>query len=113
MKLPNCEKAVVEAAKARDYLLSVEHPVGRSKAHFFIRAGFSRNDWQRLATELIELAQNGEAELGAATRFGQKYVVRGRIKSPSGRTVFVESAWIILNSDDVPRLVTAYPGARG
>jgi hypothetical protein len=35
MKLPGADHAIVDGAKARDYLLSPEHPVGRFKAVFF------------------------------------------------------------------------------
>jgi hypothetical protein len=33
--LPNSERAIVDEAKVRDYLLSPSHPVGRFKAAFF------------------------------------------------------------------------------
>jgi hypothetical protein len=113
MKLPNAERAIVEDEKIRDYLLSLEHPVGRSKARFFISLGFARHRWQELQQALLDLAQNEEAELGPATKFGQKYVVRGMIQGPTGRTAMVRSAWIILQGEDAPRFVTAYPGVRG
>lgn len=112
MKLPGAERAVVEPEKVRDYLLSLEHPVGRSKARFFTQLGFARDRWQELQQVLFTLAQTGEAEFGPATEFGQKYIVRGTIQTPKGRTMSVESAWIVLHGDDVPRLITAYPGVR-
>ncbi|GJG85381.1 hypothetical protein tb265_05620 [Gemmatimonadetes bacterium T265] len=42
MKLPNAERAVVDPAKVRDYLLSPDHPVGESKARFFATLGLTR-----------------------------------------------------------------------
>jgi hypothetical protein len=48
MRLPAAQLAIVEAAKIRDYLLSLEHPVGRYKASFFTALGYTREDWQRL-----------------------------------------------------------------
>jgi hypothetical protein len=40
MKLPNADKAYVPPNKLLDYLLSLSHPVGGSKARFFRSAGF-------------------------------------------------------------------------
>jgi len=112
MQLPGAERAVVEPVKVRDYLLSFEHPVGRSKAHFFAALGFERDRWPELQIALHSLAQTGVAELGLATEFGQKYVVRGILVGPTGRRAHVESVWMIPLGGDTPRLITAYPGDR-
>ena len=42
MLLPGADRAIVDAAKVRDYLLSPEHPVGRFKAVFFGALGYTR-----------------------------------------------------------------------
>jgi hypothetical protein len=112
MKLPGGERAVIEPVKVRDYLLSSEHPVGRSKAHFFMSLGFDRGRWPELQIALYTLAQTGHAVLGSATEFGQKYVVRGILKGPTGRSAHVESVWMVPLGGDTPRLLTAYPGDR-
>jgi len=41
VRLPNGDRAVVDDAKVRDYLLSPTHPVGRFKSVFFMALGFS------------------------------------------------------------------------
>lgn len=41
MLLPNREKAYVPERKLTSYLLSLTHPVGKSKAQFFYRHGFT------------------------------------------------------------------------
>lgn len=109
MRLPNVERAVVDPAKVRDYLLSPEHPVGRAKARVFVALGFSRDAWPILHEALLLHAQ-GEAELGEESPFGQKYAVRGMLQGPSGRSAQVVSVWIVLIGEAFPRLVTAYPG---
>ena len=48
MLLPNADRATIEPAKLRDYLLSTGHPVGRFKARFFAALGFSAERWQEL-----------------------------------------------------------------
>jgi uncharacterized protein DUF6883 len=111
VRLPRAEKAVIDPAKLRDYVLSPQHPVGRFKATFFAQLGYSTTNWVRLDLELRRLAMEGTAELAERNSFGQKYVVRGRIVGQAGRTANVVSVWIILNDEDIPRFVTVFPGA--
>jgi hypothetical protein len=110
VKIPGAERAVLDPAKIQNYLLSQEHPVGRAKARFFGQLGFRQENWTVLQDELFRSARL-EAQLGAATRFGQKYLVHGPINGPSGRTAAIVAVWIVLNGEDFRRFVTAYPGA--
>lgn len=110
MQLPNAERAVVDGAKVRDYLLSPDHRVGRSKARCFGALGFTQGAWPALRDALVALAREGEAERGETSVFGQKYVVRGNMLGPAGRTAEVVTVWILLRGEDTPRFVTAYPG---
>lgn len=57
MKLPNVENALVPKPKITDYLLSFTHRDGRSKAQFFIRFGFSAENWETLANALLHHAE--------------------------------------------------------
>ena len=111
VKIPGAEHAIVDAAKVRDYLLSAEHRIGNAKARFFTRLGFEPENWEILRSDLGQFATQ-EAKLGATTRFGQKYVVTGTIEGPSGRSAQLVVVWIVLNGEECPRFVTAYPGAR-
>ncbi len=49
MRMPGAERAVIDSAKIRDYLLSPSHPVGRFKAVFFASLGYTA--WIVLAGE--------------------------------------------------------------
>ena len=40
---------------------------------------------------------------------GKKYIVDGRIETPTGKVPIVRTVWIIDRGETVPRLVTAYP----
>ena len=111
MKIPGAERAVVDEAKVRDYLLSKEHPVGSAKARFFAHLGFEHENWTVLRNELYGFAIR-EARLGGTTRFGQKYVVTDTIQAPTGVTAPLIVVWIVLNGEDFPRFVTAYPGEK-
>jgi hypothetical protein len=109
MRIPGSERAVVDDAKIRDYLLSPEHPVGGPKARLFKSLGLSRSDWVAVK-EIIAGFTKSEAQLGKQTGFGQKYVVEGTIEGPGGRTATIVVVWIVLAAEDFPRFVTAYPG---
>lgn len=109
MRLPNADQAIIDPRKVRDYLLSLEHPVGRYKAHFFIWLGFTRVRWRDLRDQLQNIALQEEAEVAERTDYGQKYVVHGTIAGTAGRQAKVLTAWIVLNGEDMPRFVTAYP----
>ena len=110
--LPNASKAEINPAKVRDYLLSSSHPIGRFKQPFFVALGYSRDRWQQLETDLLDLASTGYVRIGQQTEYGQKYEVRGILEGPSGRSAEVVSVWIILDNADIPRFVTAFPGGK-
>jgi hypothetical protein len=112
MKLPAADRALIDAAKVRDYLLSPSHPVGRFKAAFFAAVGFRQGDWQVLLAALARLAVEGDAVQTEATPFGQKYEVRGTLTGPSGRTATIVSVWIVLTGEASARFVTAFPTNR-
>jgi len=113
MRLPSADRAVIDSSKVRDYLLSQAHPVGRFKAAFFRALGYSDAAWESLAEDLRRHALQHEAILTISTPYGHKYEVRGRLRGPQGRTVVLVTVWIVLNGEDFPRLVTAFPGSRG
>ena len=109
MQLPHFESAVIPPEKLRDYLLSPVHPIGRFKSAFFRRLGYSPDSWERLAADFRSLLVH-ESQLVEATEFGEKYMVRGTLTGPNGRSAPVATVWIILNGQTAPRFVTAYPG---
>src|SRR5262245_16189709 len=109
MRLPNAERATIDERKVRDYLLSRTHPIGRFKAAFFARGGFTAAGWPDLVSQLRALAAQGEAVLGERSHYGQKYLVSGTLTGPGGTQVEVTSVWIVPKGSDVPRLITVQP----
>jgi len=107
MKLPNTDLAEITESKLRDYLLSKDHPVGRFKAAFFARLGYSQESWRRLETDIRRLL-SGDAEEVGSSEYGRKFLVRGTLNGPAGRANVI-TAWILLNGEQRPRLITAYP----
>jgi len=112
VKLPGAERAVIDDAKIRGYLLSESHPVGRFKAKFFVAMGYSASAWRVLAADLRSHALANEGVATEANEYGQKYEVRGSLKRPAKRSAVVVSVWIVLRDEDFPRFVTAFPGGR-
>ncbi len=110
MRLPNAERAIVDEAKVRRYLLSAEHPVGRFKAAFFRRLGFTDANWPELQQALLSFAASADATLDSTSAYGRKFRVRAMLQGPTGRAISVVSVWIVRSGEDVPRFVTAFPG---
>jgi hypothetical protein len=108
MILPNAERAIIDERKVQDYLLSRGHPIGRFKAAFFARAGFTAAGWRDLISQLRALATRGEVVL-EKSQYGQKYLVSGTLTGPGGTQVEVTSVWIVPKGSDEPRLITVQP----
>jgi hypothetical protein len=47
-RVPGAEEAVAPDHKFRDYLLNLEHPIGGSKARFFLHIGWPQERWEEL-----------------------------------------------------------------
>lgn len=75
MKLPNAELAIVPEQKITLYLLDPTHPVGGSKASFFLRFGFTATecgDWLRLCSVTrvrARLSRRSKPGMGSGTRW--------------------------------------------
>lgn len=110
MLLPNADRAEIDPAKLREYLLSADHPLGRFKARFFSALGFTVDRWQDLESALRTQHLTQDAEPGASAAYGQKFTIRAILKGPTGESATVVSVWFIPAGKNVPRFVTAYPG---
>ncbi|RLB46614.1 MAG: adhesin [Deltaproteobacteria bacterium] len=109
MGLPGAERAVIEPAKLRDYLLSSTHPIGRFKAPLFQALGYTAKGWGVLHTDLLDVARTHQAVKSKPNAYGEKYEVRATLQGPNGRTAKIVTVWIVRTNEDYPRLVTAYP----
>jgi filamentous hemagglutinin len=107
--LPNAEQAITPVAKLRDYLLDEEHPDGGPKAVFFLGMGFRRKQWQQLEAAIRADHLTQDAQEIPRSRFGRKFQIVASLTGPNGRRAIIKSIWIILDGEEVPRLLTAYP----
>ncbi|MBK8753255.1 MAG: hypothetical protein IPL99_17200 [Candidatus Competibacteraceae bacterium] len=112
MKLPDLEPAFVRPEKITRYLLSEEHPVGRHKAKFFSRFGFSLPLWRYLETALLNHAIQHDVAQVETTPFGTSYMIDGPLLAPDGRAPQVRTVWFMETGQTTPYFVTAYPVKR-
>jgi len=109
MQLPGIENAVIPENKVRNYLLSLTHLEGRSKARFFSAHGFSDSNWNELALALKEHALRQDARLSKQNEYGMFYNVDGPLMTPDGRNPDIRSVWLLEDGSLVPKLITAHP----
>ncbi len=111
MTLPNASDAVIDVRKLTDYLLSLAHPVGSSKARLLRGLGFDDSNVALLEQEIRHIAQIEDVVETVSSAHGEKYVVDGIITSPLGYQMRVRTVWITETGESAPRFVTAYPRA--
>jgi len=108
MKLPNCDRAVVDVIKLRDYCLNPFHVKGKHKARVFKAAlGLTANDADRLRAILLDVACADDARRIEPNDYGQRYVIEFRLLGLQ-REVTVLSSWIVRPGEDFPRLTSCY-----
>ena len=96
------------SANLSDYCLDPEHDEGKHKARLFHELlGFTQDDVAQLVSLLRRAVGEGDAVLGVADRYGQRYVLDFPVAGLAG-TVKLRSAWIVRTGESVPRLVTCY-----
>ena len=105
----NPKDAKVDDAKIVDYLLATAHPVGGSKARFFIRFGFAPDRPEEFAQALRSHAETNPVVEESEMAYGTKWTVEGPLNSPDERAPIMRSVWILDIDEEIPRLVTAFP----
>jgi len=112
MKLPNADKAIISPEKLRDYILSPIHPIGRFKATFFKKLGYSAENWRILEQDLRNQILPEDVMEVKETQYGQKFIIRGLLTGPAKKTVQIITVWAIIKGEDIPKFITAYPGGK-
>ena len=107
-RMPDAENAQVPIEKIVDYLLSRTHPVGSRKAVFFRLFGFDDSAPNILVAALLAHCAKNEVFKVLVVPHGTKYEITGPLATPSGRTPWIKSVWIVIGNA-APRFVTAVP----
>lgn len=108
LRLPGADEAQVPEPKLTEYLLSLEHPAGRTKAAYFISRGFRPGAPGLLRSALIAVARAGQVRGMTETPWGTKYYVEGSVEAPDGNRMRLATVWMVAG-EGAPLLVTAYP----
>ena len=92
-----------------DYLLSETHATGKFKAKFFRNLGFDETNADLLEESIRKLAQGNNIKEESSSPYGKKYIIDGKIDTPSERLVMMRTVWIIEKGQKRPRFITIYP----
>ncbi len=79
-RLPNADQAIIEPLKLHGYLLSMSHPIGRFKAHFFAALGYDSSRWQELEAAFREQHLTQPAATIETNKYGRKFEIRAMQK---------------------------------
>lgn len=108
MRLPNGEQAIIEDRKLRDYVLNLNHPVGRHHAAQFRELlGIESRDLELLKAALAHAATTGTVSRRVTTPHGVKFEMSIDVAGPLGARR-VRVVWIIEEGETRPRLVTCF-----
>ncbi len=108
MLIPNAAQALIDERKLVEYSLSRGHPVGGHKAIIFERVlGISVQYAPLLREVLLHVARHASASVGRLDEFGQRYVVDFTLTTWID-TAILRSAWIVLHTEDFPRLTSCF-----
>ena len=112
MKLPNSKNAIISKKKLTDYLLSLTHEKGKSKAKFFRGIGFNETNVEKLETALLKIGKSKSVIKVDKTKSNYviKYVIDGFVESPNGKRYKIRTVWAIKLDSKIPRFITAVPG---
>ncbi len=108
MPIPDSQNAIADRSKVRDYLLNREHPDGGAKAVWFHNRGYSRDNWQILANDLLDIARNCVDYDTETNDYGVKYIAAGSVGRSGHTAGTVLTVWIVEDGLH-PRLITSYP----
>ena len=81
MMLPDRDRAHVDRSKITEYLLSLSHPDGHTKAAFFMRLGFRVERWEELADALRLVGISNPVVASAQSPHGVRYTVEAIMES--------------------------------
>jgi hypothetical protein len=94
--------------KLEDYVLNPEHVEGRHKARLFSsRLGITGANAQVLREALLNATAASDAAAAKGHNGFGVYALRTWVQTAVGAATIL-SAWIVLDGEDFPRLITCY-----
>lgn len=107
MKLPTT--AVIAPEKVANYLLQPRED--HDKSGFLALAGYTRSDATRLEGDIRRQLLLLEAVSAGHTPYGEKFLIRGPLTGPNGRSFPVLSVWMVEKATGLTKFITLYPDA--
>lgn len=105
MKLPS--DSLIAREKLSAYLLRPRDD--HDKAGFLALAGYSTAAPGRLEADLRMQILPLEASPAGSTVYGDKFVIRGSLRGPNGRTLRILSVWMLEKASGLTKFITLYP----
>jgi len=105
VKLPG--DTIIARAKLTDYLLRPRDD--HDKSGFLAVAGYTGLDADRLEADMRVQLLPLEAAPAGVTVYGEKFIVRGSLTGPNGRTLKVLSIWMQEKTTGLTKFITLYP----
>jgi hypothetical protein len=109
MRLPNLDRAIIDPAKLRSYVLNTEHKRGGTRARLLARFGYHRDQWRLLEAGIRRRRLEADVQVVRSSPYGVRYEIRAPLHTPVGRELMVRTIWQIDEGTDVPRLITLFP----
>jgi len=104
MKLP--ADTIIARAKLTEYLLRPRDD--HDKAGFLALAGYTADKADRLEADLRSQLLLLDAASAGQTIYGEKFIVRGGLTGPNGRTLKVLSVWMFEKATGFTKFITLY-----
>lgn len=102
-------------AKMQDYLLNLNHPIGKSKAKYFIETlGYSKNDGLLLHKNIVTSIIGKKPIKTVKTPHGLKHEFHTKITGVNGKIVDTKIVTIIQkdNNKIKYKIITVYPNKK-
>lgn len=98
---------LISESKLTRYLL-VPLPTN-DKSNYLRFAGYTVDNWQQLAHDLLTLGERNEATLERSSVYGISYSVTGQLTGPNGRVISVKTIWMRNGDEELTKFITLYP----
>ncbi|MBC8184808.1 hypothetical protein H8E88_27255 [candidate division KSB1 bacterium] len=108
MQLPL--NSLIAQEKIKDYLLT--HRIRNDKSKWLAYSGYTLENWQLLENDLRSQMLHRNATLIENTQYGQMYEIKGELKGPNSKILFVCTIWMKEHSSGLTKFITMYPDKR-
>lgn len=108
MKLPDGRHVFIDIRKLAEYVLNLDHPLGRNKARVFKAVlGITAEQAGALRETIIVGVRDGQWIWTRSDEFGDRFYIDCPVSTVRGSAI-VRTAWIVRTGEDFPRLTTCY-----